>query len=51
MFRIQKTEGYRLFFFNYRVHHGLTGCVFIAIGLALILHDRKDFPWSPFSEL
>jgi hypothetical protein len=30
---------------RHRIHHGLTGVVLIAIGLAACWHDRRDFPW------
>lgn len=28
-----------------RLHHGLAGAAMVAIGLALAVHDRKDWPW------
>jgi hypothetical protein len=30
-----------------RLHHGLTGCILIALGAALVAHDRADVPWLP----
>jgi predicted nucleic acid-binding protein len=29
-----------------RLHHGLVGAIAILAGIALAVHDRKDFPWS-----
>lgn len=29
-----------------RLHHGLAGAALAALGVALMLHDRKDWPWS-----
>jgi len=28
-----------------RVHHGLVGVGAVIVGAALMLHDRKDWPW------
>jgi hypothetical protein len=36
------STGPQLFIAGRRVHHGLTGCLFILLGLALAVHDRKD---------
>lgn len=35
----------RLYVRRRRIHHGLAGAVLAACGLALMLHDRRDFPW------
>jgi hypothetical protein len=46
-FRIERTRdnGPRLYLVGVRVHHGLTGCFMAAVGLALVWHDRRDFPF------
>lgn len=28
-----------------RLHHGLAGIALVLVGIALALHDRRDFPW------
>lgn len=33
-----------------RLHHGRTGSALAILGAALMLHDRRDFPWSFFDE-
>lgn len=35
----------RLHIHGHRIHHGLTGLILIIIGVGLMLHDRRDFPW------
>lgn len=35
----------RLYVDQRRIHHGLAGALLAAIGVALMLHDRRDFPW------
>jgi hypothetical protein len=35
----------RIYLFGRRVHHGLTGAVFVAVGLGLMWHDRADRWW------
>jgi hypothetical protein len=35
----------RMYLFGRRVHHGLTGAVFVAVGLGLMWHDRADRWW------
>jgi len=37
--------GRRLYIAGYRLHHGLAGVLLIAIGVALVAHDARDFPW------
>lgn len=34
--------GVRLWVLGQRTHHGLVGCLLIAAGLVLALHDRQD---------
>lgn len=35
----------RLYVFGARIHHGGVGLVLSAIGLALVFHDRADWPF------
>jgi hypothetical protein len=35
----------RLYVCGRHVHHGLSGLVMTIVGLALLFHDLKDFPW------
>jgi hypothetical protein len=35
----------RVYVFGRRVHHGRTGICLTLVGLAMVAHDRKDFPW------
>jgi hypothetical protein len=35
----------RLYVFGARVHHGAVGLALSAIGLALVIHDRADWPF------
>jgi hypothetical protein len=35
----------RLYVFGARVHHGAVGVALSVIGLALVIHDRADFPF------
>jgi len=35
----------KTFLFGYRLHHGLVGAVFAALGVFLMVDDWKDFPW------
>jgi hypothetical protein len=40
-------HGPRVFVFGRRSHHGLAGVALLVIGVALIIHDRHDWPWIP----
>jgi hypothetical protein len=33
----------RLWVFKRRCHHGMTGCVLVALGIVLAYHDRNDY--------
>jgi hypothetical protein len=33
----------RLWVFKRRCHHGMTGCVLVALGIVLAYHDRSDY--------
>jgi hypothetical protein len=35
----------RLYVFGARIHHGAVGLLLSAIGLALVVHDRADWPF------
>lgn len=37
------STGPQLYVLGKRLHHGLTGCVLAVVGVALAIHDRKDF--------
>lgn len=39
--------GPRLHIAGHRIHHGPTGLLIAAIGLAIAAHDHKDWPWRP----
>lgn len=39
------TELKRVWIFNKRIHHGAVGFISAALGIALMKHDIKDFPW------
>lgn len=36
-------SGKRVYVIGHRVHHGFTGCLLVAFGSFLLVHDRKDF--------
>lgn len=38
-------NGPRLYIHGLRIHHGLTGTILTLLGIALIVDDRKDFPF------
>jgi len=40
----------RMYLFGRRLHHGLTGAVFVAVGLGLMWHDRADRWWRASAE-
>lgn len=33
----------RVWVLNRRIHHGLAGALLVAVGTALMLHDRRDW--------
>jgi len=39
------TEQRRVWVCGLRVHHGLVGLGAAVVGAALMIHDRKDWPW------
>lgn len=39
-------EQRRVWVCGLRLHHGLVGAGAFLVGAALMLHDRKDFPWN-----
>jgi hypothetical protein len=39
-----------MYLFGRRLHHGLTGAVFVAVGLGLMWHDRADRWWRASAE-
>jgi hypothetical protein len=41
----------RVYCLGRRIHHGAVGAILTGLGLALALHDRRDFPWRPAREL
>lgn len=45
MLRMIDWELRRVYFMSIRIHHGLLGCMLLAVGAVLIYHDRLDFPW------
>ncbi len=38
-------ERKRMYVFGRRLHHGLTGAIFVAVGVGLMWHDRADRWW------
>lgn len=36
----------RLYLHGHRLHHGMVGSILAAIGAILMLHDRRDAPWT-----
>jgi hypothetical protein len=38
-------ERKRMYVFGRRLHHGLTGALFVAVGVGLMWHDRADHWW------
>lgn len=44
MLKIDRNQ-WRVYVAGHRLHHGLTGCFIVGFGLALIWHDRRDWPW------
>jgi hypothetical protein len=38
-------EQKRMYVFGRRLHHGLTGAIFVAVGVGLMWHDRADRWW------
>lgn len=36
----------KVYLLERRLHHGLVGGTMMAVGLVLLLHDRRDFPWA-----
>lgn len=41
-------RGRRVYIIKRRLHHGFTGCIFVALGTILALHDRRDWrEWIP----
>lgn len=43
---VRDPAGSRLYIAGRRLHHGLAGQLLALIGLGLMLHDRRDYPWS-----
>ena len=39
------TDKRRVWICGLRVHHGLVGLGAAIVGAALMVHDRKDWPW------
>lgn len=39
------TDKRRVWVCGLRVHHGLVGLGAAIVGAALMIHDRKDWPW------
>lgn len=37
---------HRCYVLGHRLHHGMTGLILAAIGVALAIHDRRDFPFT-----
>lgn len=46
VYRVEGAPGRRVTVLGARVHHGLCGVVLLGVGIALALHDRRDWPWS-----
>lgn len=42
---IKHPNGPRLYIATLRIHHGLTGVLLTTTGLALLIHDRHDWPF------
>lgn len=40
----------RVWVLGKRIHHGLVGVALIGVGVALAIHDRKDFPFLKDNE-
>jgi hypothetical protein len=38
-------ERQRVWVCGARLHHGLVGAVMVGFGVALMIHDKLDFPW------
>lgn len=38
-----RAPGMKFYVRTHRVHHGFTGIVFTMVGLALAIHDRRDW--------
>lgn len=38
---------WQVYLCRYRVHHGGAGLILTIVGLALMYHDRSDYPWRP----
>lgn len=47
--RVKLRDG-RLYVCGRRLHHGLSGLLLTAFGIALVIHDLKDAPWWPIPE-
>jgi hypothetical protein len=43
-------ERKRMYVFGRRLHHGLTGALFVAVGVGLMWHDRADRWWRATAE-
>lgn len=39
-------KGWRCYVAGHRLHHGMTGLILVGAGIALCLHDRRDFPYT-----
>lgn len=39
-------KGWRCYALGARIHHGMVGVALALAGLALIAHDRRDFPFT-----
>lgn len=40
-----KVRNGRLYVCGRHLHHGLTGVLMTVVGIALAIHDARDFPW------
>lgn len=38
-------RAWRCWIMGRRLHHGAFGLALVAVGLALVWHDRADYPW------
>jgi hypothetical protein len=36
---------HRIYILNRHLHHGRTGQLLFLVGLGLVIHDRRDFPF------